>query len=372
MTQSLSRLAAVIAAFALSAGVAACGSDSSSSDASAASGSGTAALGASDRFAAEVAKYKKPISTWPGPNSSTTPPKGKKIVVITCSSQGNGCVRAAGGVTKAGAKFGWDVTTIDGKGDPAAWNAGILSAIADHADGIVLDAVPPPLVGAAVAKAHAAGIAVVEIFQKADKPVFAYVNPDHTAQGVAMADWVAADSKGRAHVLIVEDNEFKELMERVDGFKSELAKCSGCKIVGTVSSQIGTMAQELPQAIVSALTAHPDANYVVSQYDSNATFAGQGVRSAGKQGQVKVVGYEGDAQSVDAIRKGDIQAATVADPAEWMGWQAVDELSRAFNKRKPENTPVPWRLLDKSNVPSSGGWAGDFDFESKFAQIWGA
>src|SRR5207249_6415191 len=89
--------------------------------------------------------------------------------------------------------------------------------------------------------------------------VFSYVTPDHTAQGVGMADWVAHDSGGKAKVILVEDNEFPELVERVKGFQSELAKCGGCKIVATIQSQIGTMAQKPPQAVTSAVQAHPDA-----------------------------------------------------------------------------------------------------------------
>jgi ribose transport system substrate-binding protein len=354
-------------------GITACGSSSSDTGSKSSSSASTAGAAATE-FAAAVGKASAPISDWTGPGSSPKPAAQKKIVVVTCSSQGNGCVRAAHGVTDAGKTLGWSVQTIDGQGNPQAWNAGINTAISEKADGIVLDAVPPALVGDALAKAKAAKIPVVSIFNPdlgKSSPVFAYVTPDHTAQGKVMADWVAADSKGKAQVVLVEDNEFPELVQRVAGFKAELAKCSGCKIVDTVASQIGTMAQKLPGAVASSLQSHPTATYVISPYDSNATFAAQGVRQAGKQATVKVAGYEGDSQAVDAIRKGDIQAMTVADPAEWMGWQAVDEFNRAFGGQKAENTPVSWRVLTKSNVPATGNWTGDFDYQGQYGDLWG-
>jgi ribose transport system substrate-binding protein len=331
------------------------------------------AASAASRFDAAVAKASQPVSAWPGPSAKVLPAKARKIVVVTCSPQGAGCVSAAKGATDAGRSLGWDVKTIAGNGTPQGWNAGILNAISEKADGIVLDAVPPALVGDAVAKAQAAKIPLVSVFNpkvEASGGVFSYVTPDHEAQGVGMADWVASDSKGKAKVILVEDNEFPELAERVKGFKAELAQCGGCSIVATVQSQIGTMAQKLPQAVVSAVQSHPDATYVISQYDSNALFASQGVQQAGKSATVKVGGYEGDPQAVDAIRKGQTQAATIADPTEWMGWQAIDEFARAFAGQPASNVPTQWRLITRGNAPATGVWTGDLDYRAKFQELW--
>jgi ribose transport system substrate-binding protein len=324
---------------------------------------------------ARVAAALKPVTSWPGPASSPKPSKSKRVVVVTCSSQGIGCVRAAAGATAAAKALGWSAQTIDGKGQPAVWNSAILSAITTHANGIILDAVPPPLVGDALQKARQAHIPIVSVFNPkptSQAPVFAYVRPEHTQQGKLMADWVADDSKGSARVIVVEDNEFPELVERVNGFRQELkAACGGCKVVGTVGSTIGTMAQRLPSAITSALQRNPTANYIVAPFDSNATFVSQGVQQAGKSGSVKVAGYEGDPQAIDAIRNGQIQAATIADPAEWMGWQAIGELVRAFAGGRPADTPVRDRLIVKANAPATKGWLGDVPFESRYKQLWG-
>ena len=69
-------------------------------------------------------------------------------------------------------------------------------------------------------------------------------------------------------------------------------------------STIAEMAQRLPGAIAAALSRHPDAEYVISPFDSNGFFASEGVRQAGKAGKVKVASYEGDPQAIAAIRDG--------------------------------------------------------------------
>ncbi len=63
---------------------------------------------------------------------------------------------------------------------------------------------------------------------------------------------------------------------------------------------------------------------------------------------------------------------TVANPAEWMGWQAVDELARSYAGEKPANVPVPVRLIDATNAPQTAGWlGGDLDYQTKFSALWG-
>jgi ribose transport system substrate-binding protein len=178
------------------------------------------------------------------------------------------------------------------------------------------------------------------------------------------------DSGGKAKVVLVEDKEFPELAQRVKGFEEVLAKCGGCSIVENVESTIGTMAQRLPCAVASSLSRHQDANYLVAPFDSNAFFAGEGVRQAGRAGTVKVTGYEGDPQTIAAIRAG-AQAMTIANPAEWMGWQAVDELARSFAGEKAANIPVAFRLIDAENAPDTEGWTGDLDYAAEFRKLWG-
>ncbi|NYT68418.1 sugar ABC transporter substrate-binding protein [Pusillimonas noertemannii] len=319
-----------------------------------------------------VQAAKQPLSQWQKPPSAPPAQEGKTVYVVTCTSQGIGCVRAANGVKEAGELLGWSVRVVDGKGDPGTWNGAIQSAIAAGADGIVIDAVPPMLVGDALSKAANAKIPVVSIFNPvpdADSSVFAFVRPEHKRQGQLLAQWIIDDSGGQARILLVEDRQFPELAERVAGFKAEIAKCAKCEIVGNIESTIGTMAQRLASAVATELTRRPAVDYIAAPFDSNAFFVIEGVRQAGLKGKVKVAGYEGDPQAFEAIRNG-AQAVTVANPAEWMGWQAVDELNRAFNGAKAVNMPIPSRLIDAGNVPDTKGWTGDVDYKARYEALW--
>jgi ribose transport system substrate-binding protein len=314
-----------------------------------------------------------PLSEFKAPGEAVEAPAGKRVVAVTCSSQGYGCVQGGVGVQEAGKVLGWDVTVADGKGDPAAWNSAIQQAVTAKADGIVLLAVDPALVTGALAKAKAAGIPVVSTFipKLGSATVDAYASTDHAAGGKILASWIAADSGGKAKVLMLNEKAFPELVKRNTALTDELAaSCPGCEVVDTVEFNIGTMAQQLAGAVTSALQRHPDVTYVVAPFDSSGIFAGQGIRQAGKAGTVKMVGAEGDPNGIQAVQQG-AQAVDLATVPPWGGWAAADLLVRHFAGAPVEHAELPQRLFDKSNVPSGKGWTGDVDYKASYAELWG-
>ena len=157
-------------------------------------------------------------------------------------------------------------------------------------------------------------------------------------------------------MLVVEDREFGELRQRVTAFGEEIKKCSGCKAVGSVDITLGTMVQRLPGLI--SLSSAPIPILITSLFPTTPrpSLSAKACARRGERGKVKIAGYEGDPQTIDAIHNGT-QAATIADPAEWMGWQAIDELNRSFAGGPAQNTPVVFKLIDKSNAPDTKGWS---------------
>jgi ribose transport system substrate-binding protein len=358
--------------------VAGCGSDSDKKSSSSGGGADTTAAAADpavQEFQTAAEAAQAPVTDFPGPNTGPTPvPKGKKLFIITCSSQGVGCVKLSDGIEEAAKVLGWTTTVIDGKGNPQVWNGAIRTAITSKADAIAIVAVPPALVGDGLKRAKAAGIPVISGFNPQstqDSGVHAFVTPDHTAQGKAMADWIIADSGGKAKVVLVREDAFPEIKERQDAVAAELGKCSGCEIVATPQSELASLSNRFPGVITSTLQAHPDAEYIVTPYDAASIFAGQAIRTAGKSGQVKITGFEGDPSAIDAIAKGD-QAATIADPTHFMGWQIVNETVRALAGQKPTNILNKWRLFTKDNIAEvkTDVYELDYDYRSNFKSLW--
>lgn len=375
------RLLLVLGVIAAGLVLTACGSSSDSTTSSTEAKTDTSES-PDNPVSAAVEDALAPNTEFPGPSTSPEPESGKKVVVVTCNMT-SVCKTAAEGASEAGETLGWNVKVVDGKSDPAVWNQAIEGAIVDNADGIVLDAVVPALVAPALEKAKAAGIAVTTIWTAepaATAPgtppgsVYGSVVSPFVQDGETMADWVTEDSDGTAQILQLIDPSFPELKARNDSFAAQIKKvCAGCTDE-IVKFSIPNAPQSLPQAVVSALQANPKIDYIVAPIDPAVLFVAQGVRQAGKAGDVKVVSFEGDPDALQRIADGELQVADGAHPGQWAGYQALDLLNRAFAGEAEMNLEIPARLFDESNVDTidfENGWQGDVDFRQRYQELWG-
>jgi ribose transport system substrate-binding protein len=345
-----------------------CGSSDDSS-ASGDAGVATAAAPAkADNGAAAkiVADASKPIAAWDGFGAAIEPPAGKHLVAIECSSLGVGCVQGAEAVKEAAGALGWSADVVNGKGDPTVWNSAIQNAVASKADGIVLMAISPALVKDGIAKAKAAGIPVAAALVGPKADALAVTDPQDGAK--SMAAYLTEASGGKANILVLNDAEFVLTDIRNKAMASTLGQtCAGCK-VKTVEFTFATMPTKLPGQISSALQADPTIDYVVAPFDAAAAFVRQGIQQGG--GKAKIASFEGDPPTLKTIGDG-VQVADLATPNVWAGWQSVDSIARVLLKQPVSDTPLPTRLFTTDDKGDAVGWDGDFDFKSKYRQLWG-
>lgn len=309
------------------------------------------------------------------PKTSPKAVTGKTIAVVENGAGAEGAVRAANGMKAAGEALGWTVKVTDGQFNPTVQSQAIQSAVTSNADGIILDSISPQTVGAAVAAAIAAKIPIVTTFNPNDEDgVFADVSNGTTDGGLALGAWISVHSNNAGKVVNVPDTSLVLTQQRADGVEQGLAKyCPGCDIVETDQNDIATMATRLPSLASSAIQKYGTDNlYMIAPFDSAALFLVQGAKDA-NQGTFPIVSMDGNKQAIEAIRDGNYIAATWAGAFEWMGWQAMDELNRAFNNEPAvPMAKVPNLLVDKSNLPASGAdWAPDFDYQSAYKRLWG-
>jgi ribose transport system substrate-binding protein len=356
--------AAVLAAASLAA-LAACSTPADSATKSDSS-SGTVAQSATTA----VTDYSKPVGTWPGPDEAVTSEPSRSITIMTCGSTGITCVRLANGAAAAAAALGWHADVVDGQNQPTVWNSALKTAIAQGTEGIVLAAVPPPAVAGALAVARAKGIPVVSLLNTDGIDlVTTGIDHDPQALGALLADTVAVQSHGDAHILLLEDDEFPVVGVRYQAFQTELAKaCPDCTVVSKQQFSLALVSQRLAGTVSSTLTTNPDIDYVLQPFDAITPFTEQGIRAAGSKAQI--IGVGADPPSVKAIGDGT-EAASIGTPAEWIGWMGVDALVRTAAGVGLPKYEVPMRVITKDSVPGKDGWQGDFDYQAQFKKLWG-
>jgi ribose transport system substrate-binding protein len=385
-------LAVGVAAMMVSA--AGCGDSSSSSSASGSSGSsGSSAASGSGKdnlseAKALVAKAEEP-QAWkpPGPAFDAKKAAGKSAWYLSqllaipfqkATSEG-----FTQGIEAAGARS----TVFDGKGAIPDFSRGLQQATAQGADAIISGGFPSKLVSGPIKGAKDKGIPVISSFNHDPGPpaadaapgVVAEVSVCYTCAGKMMADFVTADSGGKAEVIVFGVSDTPELTRlEVGGFRDELEKqCPDCKMT-TVDAPSSQWATRLASATRSAIQKNPKANYVVPIFDGMALFMVPAIHQAGAQNRVKLVSFNATPAVLEMLKKGDVVAADVGTPNVWGGWGHADQALRAITGAPLSTSDfIPMRLFTKNNIDSidlkgqESTWYGPVDYQAEFKKLWG-
>jgi ribose transport system substrate-binding protein len=374
-------LVAAVALAALSLGVAACGSDDSDSSGNS-GGSGSADVSS---FEAKLAKYQETYpAEWSGPTDPVKPPKNFKVAGITCFSQLEGCLSPIVGAQHAAEDLGWEFNTYDGEGDPTVQAKRMQQAISSGADAIITSAVNGDLISGELAQAKKAGIIVVSTSNSTKPGEQGFVldtSPNIEQIGHGVGAWMAADSGGEAVVAPFLDNEFVTNIQFDKGIKAELAECDGCEVKPTTDFVATDVATALGPQTVQFLQENPDVDYFYSTYDPAMASQVAAVAQAGLD--VQSCSQLGNAQNLQFIREGNIQACDGAWDNEYEGYATIDQIARLATDTPPwvtEGVPerykygenIPYALIDKSNLPEGDeAFTADYDYVSEYHKLWG-
>jgi ribose transport system substrate-binding protein len=355
------------------------GGGASSNAASTGGGSGGGSADAALQAFYKGEGYKSP------PATSPSPAKGKSVWVFSCSQSAQGCSVPAGAAVEAAKLLGWHVTLYDTELSPSRIEAGVRSAIAAKADGIIQYSLDCPFWPSAIRLAHNAGIKIVgaEALQctAPNQPrldaVVDYTQGPFTPQwfrayGRAQAVNVIAKKNGAAKIIYVHQTDVASFRYPAAGVKSEVASCSGCSIVDEVDFTSGDFGSGLQQKIQQAILKHPDANAMIWDWDIGDIGALAALRSSGRARSIVVSVAQGLSQTIKAMRSGQITGIGVGIPQEWEGYASADDLNRLFNNQKPAPSGMGLQSFDTDhNFPSGDLWQPPVDFKAAYKKAWG-
>jgi ribose transport system substrate-binding protein len=368
------RLAACVVVVSMAALVAACGSDSNSGSENA-STTGSSSSDSSGKAAAQkvVDQAMKPNETWLGPTSSPKPATGKTIGIMPCGAAIEGCNRLALGTQEAAKVIGWKSIFVDGKGDAQVQLQAMNSLINRGVDGIVITATDARSIGDAMAKAKQAGIPVVATMSPTEGGLLTEVGIDDKAAGKTLAAYTI--THGGGGTMLFTQTDSPAVAERGDGYEAGVKEWGGPndKIVAKQFVPNSQLGPPLEQAVAAILQKNPKPaiQWGYAGFDFMETSVVNAVQRAGRT-EIKGVSFDGNKQNIGFIRDGNVETAVVGYPLGWAGWGAVDQLNRAFNgKPIAKDEGVRYRLLDKSNLPAADTYDGDYDYKSKYRELWG-
>lgn len=248
---------------------------------------------------------------------------------------------------------------------PKAWNTSeqvpILKAlIAKHPDVLLVSPVDKQQMIAPLKEAADAGIKVITVdtyigdghYQTgkgdADFPL-SYIASDNL-EGGRVAARALAKAIGDKGTVYCEDNKpgISSTDARVQGFMEEMKKHPDIKVLETQYNEDD--ANRAAAHVAAVLARNPDLAGVFGANTFSGSGAAQGVKTAGKQGKVKVVVFDAVPGIDDKISSGLVDIAIAQRPYD-MGYYAVKAAVDAIHGKKiPVYRSTGFVVLDKSNI----------------------
>jgi ribose transport system substrate-binding protein len=321
-------------------------------------------------------------TTWTGPTTGPSAVTGKSIVFVASDMKNGGVLGVSRGVEEAARTIGWTLRLMDGQGTVSGRTAALNQALALKPSGIILggfDATEQAaaLRGAAERKVPVVGWHAAKAGGAADGLFF---NVTTSARDVAeiAALYAIVQSGGNAGVVIFTDSAYAVAIAKSDAMAQTVKECAGCKLLEVQDTPLVETSTRMPQLTTSLIQRYGRKwRYALGINDLYFDFMGPALAAAGGAGTtlVNLSAGDGSESAYQRVRSGQFQAGTVPEPLNLHGWQAVDELNRAFAGQPPSGFSTPVHLVTKANIAFDGGPRNAFDpdngYRDVYRKIWG-
>jgi ribose transport system substrate-binding protein len=157
-----------------------------------------------------------------------------------------------------------------------------------------------------------------------------------------------AQVKPNAKVVILHLSVNKACIDRVEGFKAEMAKHPGMKLLDT---QEGKGTTEAARPVMRDLLGRfPDLDAAFPINDPSALGCISAIESAGKLGQVTVVTVDGSREAAAAILAGKLHSSSAQFPKEIGRIAAEKFYEHLAGKPVEKDVKIPVKLVTKENA----------------------
>jgi len=190
-------------------------------------------------------------------------------------------------------------------------------------------------------EAQAAGIPVIILDAITPYPgldALALIGSNNEDGGEIVGQNVVELTKGKGKIAILEGVPGQYANEmRLKGFRKVMKDYSDVKVV---ASQPANWQRELAMTTMeNMLQANPDIDLVWGVNDGMALGASKAIKDAGLQGKIRILGYNGDKEAVEAVAGGTLYATILQQPAE-IGRMVITIAEKIRTGKKSEIEPV--------------------------------
>jgi ribose transport system substrate-binding protein len=247
------------------------------------------------------------------------------------------------------------------KFDPTLQTPILQSVIASKPDALLIAPTDVSAMQAPIAQAKQQGIKVVLVDTTLNDPSVAEsaISSDNSGGGKAAFDAIKQLAPNGGKVLgIGVQPGISTTDARDKGFADAAKADSKYQYLGVQYSQNDPA--KAAQEVSAALQKDPDIVGIFASNLFSAEGAATGIRQAGKQDQVKVVGFDAGPDQVKALQDGTVQALIAQQPGT-IGTDGVQQAIKAL-KGEPttKNIKTGFTIITKDNLSSPEGQAAAY------------
>jgi ribose transport system substrate-binding protein len=241
------------------------------------------------------------------------------------------------------------------KFDPSLQKPIVDSVVASKPDALLVAPTDTSAMEAPLQQASSAGVKVGLVDTTVKDPSFAVtqVSSDNLGGGAeAFKALQQLNPKGGKVLIISVDPGISTTDARAKGFEDAVKKDSKFTYLGVQYSHNDPATAA--KIMTAELAKNPD---IVGVFATNlfaATGTSTGVKQAGKQSQVKIVGFDAGPDQVTALKAGTVQALIAQDPYQ-IGIDGVDQVVNALQgKSVTKKIQTGFHVITKDTINGAG------------------
>jgi ribose transport system substrate-binding protein len=245
--------------------------------------------------------------------------------------------------------YGDRLTTLDAQFNSLKQKNDISDLIQQQPAAIFINPVNWEGIKGSLIEAKRKNIPVIIVDAPVSEPelVLCQVASDNVEAG-RLACEALAKLKPNAKVVILHLSVNKACIDRVEGFKSEMAKHAGMKLLDVQEGK-GTTEAALP-VMRDLLGRFPEIDAAFPINDPSALGCISAIESAGKLGQVTVVTVDGSREAAAAIQAGKLHSSSAQFPREIGRVAAEKAYDHLAGKPVQKDVKIPVKLVTKENA----------------------
>src|SRR3954468_3799903 len=251
-----------------------------------------------------------------------------------------------------------------GDGTAAAQKRILDDLLAKGVDGIAISPVDPANQTAMLNDAAKQALVFTHDSDAPDSRRECYVGTDNVAAGRQAGDLIKeAVPQGGTIAIFVGKLDARHAQERLQGIKASIAGSN----ITIVDVRTDDTDQVRAKANVSEmLVSHPDVAALVGLWSYNGPAILNAARDAGRIGQVKIIAFDEDDETLTGVKSGAIAGTVVQQPFAF-GYQAITLLEKALTGDRSQIPPgrqifIPTQVIRQNTVD---------EFRTKLAELRG-